>query len=174
MGWLTIAEASIHADVSDMPSGTRPRRPGRPRGLRPHVAAFVEGELLLYRRNRETVETYGGDVDDLENRYRASPGEDAAVQSGPGDSTQARALALEELERLEFVAAWSVRVVEDLLPSLTEGETKLVEIRYLSGEWEAQQWTWADLAEHIGVSERRLREMRDGVVAKLAVGFGLM
>jgi len=160
VGWLTIAEA--------------PPRIVGPDRLPPHVARYVEGELEGYRRNVQWLADYEATVEDIEERYRASPGDEAAVQAAPGDTTAAKAELLALLERRAEVVAWSVRVIERALPHLTEQETALVEIRYLSGEWWSQQWTWGDLAEHLGVTERRLYEVRREVLGRFATAFGIL
>lgn len=155
------------------PPDQQPRIPSQDR-LPRYVAAFVEGALQSYRGDRALVDAYEESRQDIEQRYRPSPGEDAAVQSAPGDTTASRAELLAHLERAAELAGWRVRCIERLLPHLTETESRFVEIRYLSGEWWSQGWTMEDLAEHLGVTDRRLQEVKREVLARFATGFGIL
>lgn len=136
-----------------------------------HVFRYVERELYDYPINRQTVDSY------LENRETILTGIRQLLADGTSrpegtisDVTYTKTMRLlVEAERAER-AMFYVQAIDSVMAVLGEGERLLVQRKY----FEADKKTDQAIADELNVSKATFYRVRQEVVRKFALRFGLL
>lgn len=135
-----------------------------------HVFRFVERELYDYPVNREMVLDYLRRRSDVLGRGRQAAGGVGRREGGlPSDPTHSATVRLMALEHGAERARFYVDAIDSVLRVLNEEERKLVKRKYFD-----RDMTNAGLARELNMSERRLYDVRHGVIRRFAMRFGLV
>lgn len=134
---------------------------------------IVEDKLYNYKSMKVQLNSYKIDLEYLNKEYiecrGKSYGDVRAKTNNFYSSVENELLTKErEIEELELKirkTEMQIKKIENALNLLDYGELKLVEYRYFSNRTIAP--SWIDVAEEIGFSDRKCRNMRNDIINKL-------
>lgn len=133
-----------------------------------HIFYFIENELQLYRAYKQAITELEADLEDLINRSALVPFDEIRARNGPTDIinlTIIRSLVIEEKikEKLSHV-----RKIEAGLKVMSDEEILIIEKRYFS-----EQYTNDQMMDVLHLARNKYYKIRDGIIHKYAIVFGL-
>lgn len=135
-----------------------------------HILRYVENELLFYKTYKTSVYELELDLEDLMERSRQVSFDSAPNHNGPGDPVNLAVLQTLILEeRMKYLLS-RIRKIETGLKTLTLEEKSIVESKYLSGI----EYTHDQIMVQLRINRTRYYKLREGIIHKYAVVFGLL
>lgn len=135
-----------------------------------HVFRYVERELYDYPINRAKVMDYLQRRQELMAQGRQWPENDGRKEEGvPSDPTQMAVIRLLALERSAERAQFYVNAIDSVMNVLNEEERRFVKRKYFDNDT-----TNEALAAEMNMSKERYYRMREEVIRKFALRFGVI
>lgn len=136
-----------------------------------HVFHYIENELQLYRTYKRALAELEADLEDLVNRSPQLPFDEVHVRNNsPSDIvnlTVVRSLVIEEKIKEKLSR---IRKIEAGLKLVNDEERNIIELKYFSGI----EYTNDYIIEELHISRKKFYKLRDGIIYKFAIVFGLM
>lgn len=135
-----------------------------------HVFRFVERELYDYPVNRDKVVDYLQRRQAVLGASRQAPENDGRKEEGnPSDPTHDASIRLLALERSAERAQFYVNAIDAVMNVLNEEQRRLVKRKYFDDDV-----TNEALAAELNMGKERYYRMREEVVRKFALRFGVI